>query len=261
MTYYEILLSEGIGKRVLHHYTNYDSLFNILKSKQLNAKKYPGTKKGTVQVATVRPSMSSSKNLGTLGSATDGGVKFIIDASNISDSVRGAKINTIAEIPYDTKKEISKIHPSFFKNEKKLNLLLKKIQKFVPEDEKSFETRRMAPMKLTKVIVDKLKQDGVELEKDRYKNQEVLEKIVRLALFHTVMLRKREGEERITLKDLYGKNSKNKTGLPLNKKYIKIELIKAPKQYELKGLKEALLKNKNLFIQNDIYKKIVEGKE
>jgi hypothetical protein len=247
MTFNDLLLIEGIGKRTLHHYTDYSSLLKILRDKKIDGYQYPGGKDDEVQVATVRPSMANPKNLKHLGSSTDGGVDFIIDASALSDKVRGAKIKTIAELPFVSLKEIRKKHP-VLKDVKKTNALIKKIEKTIKKVNKGKNYRAQ---ELAHKVVNDLILNGVEILEDKYDNRDLLffvvSKVIMLSRFHN----NREGEERVSLKN-------KKAGIPLNKKYIKIELKEFPPNFSKKGLKEALLKNKDLFIQNNIYKEIIE---
>lgn len=228
----EQLLSEGIGERELHHYTDIDGLFGILKSQTINGLNYTSFKgdKGKNSVATVRPSMSNEKNLDALSGSSSGGVKFIIDGSKLSDLVRGVKLKPLAEYPLTDMNVIR----STLKPGKKLNPFLNsmfKLMKQKPSQEIS--------NKISKLLSDNVK-DGSE---------DTVRSLTKASLRDFI---KREGEERIVLK---------KGSIPLNPKYIKIELDDK-KNFKINSYRrKLLLDNKKYFVINDIYKKLTKEPE
>ena len=249
------LLNEGIGERTLYHYTNWNYLLRILKSGHLKTAMYSGGNK-TFQISTVRPSKTDAKNLEMLSGSTDGGIKFIIDAAKLSDNVRGAKIKIIAEYPVIFAENIGDL--AGVKGEK--------IKPFVHQFGKDIK-------RITKENNLKLK-DKTTLSKLHF-DEELSKKLKELPAYKkytTTLLTKmagnysifrntskeREGEERITFK----KNTK----IPLDTRYIKIEIEKAHGFYSILTqdrrleIIELMKKHKNLFVQNLLYKNTTTSK-
>ena len=236
MTLKELL--EGVGPRTLLHYTDYHALKKILDTGKLEAFEYPGTKSNTKQIATVRPSMANKDNVKQLSSGTRGGVKIIIDASKMSDSARGAKIKTVAEFPIIHKQEIKK---KLNVSDRKLELVLKELDKHYKRfGETEDDLVSDEAVKNLKMIEKKL---GLTRLKSAIASYELyLERRIN-----------REGEERITVKH-------PKSSIPVNNKYIKIELMDP---YEGKafssrvGAQKTIKKNKGLFVDNKHLKDIL----
>jgi hypothetical protein len=248
----EEYIGEAISPRELHHYTNYSSLLEILKSNSLKGSDYVGTKNKDDEISTVRPSMASKKNLAGLSSNTGGGVKIIFDGAKLSDTVRRVKLRTIAEYPVDDIEGIEYI----LKNSK------------LPG-----KTEAQRLMKRLIAYYKKNPDDILELG-DASEIEPILEKYGYIVVGRAISLKrmvkdflknikKREGEERIVIK--------RGDSIPLNPKYLKIELVskmsgrekdRLEHNYKLDKikveLKQQLKKNKNLFVQNDIYKEMIK---
>lgn len=250
-------LREAIGERELHHYTKYVFLQNILKAGALRLNKYVGTPKGHGQLATVRPSMITKENLENLSSASDGGVKFIIDASKASDAVRGLKISPLAELPVMHREEIEKMVGP--RNSKKINLIMKELVSLMKKYPKlGSYTATYDTKENTKEIFGEEAYDAVvkHMEKWNYSMTRP-NHVMNVAKRYRKYTDSREGEERLTLKN----KGQHEQSLPLNKKYIKIELTK-PDDMNDRLYKEKLVremkKNKDLFVQNDIFKDMIK---
>lgn len=258
-------LREAIGERELHHYTIYHALENILKTGNLRLRDYVGTPKGTGQLATVRPSMISKENLENLSGGSNGGIKIIIDASKASDAVRGLKVKTIAELPLMFKEQIEgKVGKRNRNNIQKIMKELLSMLKIHPSLNSYLSTHETKEK--TKEIIGDKAFDAVKEFMDKW-NIKLTQpaELINTAKRYRRYVKEREGEERLTIKDT-GRNKKH-SFLPLNKKYIKIELMKQPnkaaglnKQY-MEKLVRQMKKHKDLFIKNDIYKDIISKKD
>ena len=221
-------INEGIGERTLYHYTKYSHLTNMLRTGLIRAMKYPGTPEGTVQIATVRPSMVNDKNIQQLSSGSIGGVRLVFDGAVLSDSIRGIKIVTIAELPAYHYQELLDL--TKFK-ESKLDSIIQELEDNDYEDV-------LFKYKLSKKKI----KEFIDIYKE-YKKYII----------------NREGEERITIK-----SDKDMDFLDLNPKYVKIELLKPFPSKTIVDFKPELIKlikeNKKLFIENDIYKDLIGEK-
>lgn len=230
----EQLLSEGIGERELHHYTDLLSLFDILKSKSINGFDYNSFlegDKGKKVISTVRPSMANKKNLEKISGNASGGVKIIVDGSKLSDTVRGVKMKPIAEYPLIDMNVIK----TTMKPGKKINTFLNKM----------FGLMKAKQTAVIKDKIDKLLTDNIHEEKI-----DTVRTLTRAALRDFVH---REGEERIVLK---------KGNLPLNAKYLKIELHNKLMHKRINSYRrKLLLDNKKYFVINDVYKKLTKEPE
>ena len=250
-------LREAIGERELHHYTTYTSLEDILKDKYLEMKSYPGTPKGTSQLATVRKSMANKENLSNLSGGTEGGVKIIIDASKLSDTVRGAKVKTVAEFPVAYG---SMLRQDFGKkNEKNFNKILKELKSIVekyPVLLKKVEFRKTTTVHL-KDLYGAKPYSAMKTFLKKWDIEQGINLIINTYRRYKAHLSEREGEERITLK----RKDRLNTKLPLNKKYIKIELTKPyeARKFYKKKMKEVIVNNQELFVKNEFYKELMKG--
>ncbi|RLD64476.1 MAG: hypothetical protein DRJ01_00620 [Bacteroidetes bacterium] len=252
-------LKEAIGERELHHYTDYNSLESILDDGFLKLDYYEGTKDGESQLSLVRPGMVNKENLKNLSSGATGGVKFIIDASKMSDTVRGAKIKTIAELPIMFKRQIKSMMN--YGRGKDVDKMLKEMETLSKKYPKL--TTTLLPSGTTNEEMKKYLGDKTSAELNKFMYKWDMDKYPTTFLNAYRRYRKnsreREGEERLTLK------SKNRlhARLPLSTKFMKIELTKpyqADKFYK-EMLAKKIRKNKNLFVMNDIYKDIVKKKD
>ena len=249
------LLTEGIGERTLYHYTNWGYLLRILKSGYLKTAMYSGGNK-TFQISTVRPSKTDQKNLEILSGSTDGGIKFIINASKLSDNVRGAKIKTIAEYPTVFAENIGdlarikgdKIKPFVHQFGKDRNKIIKE------NNLKLKDKTTLSKLHFDEELSKKLK----ELPSYKKYSLILLTKMSgNYSIFQNTS-KEREGEERITFK----KNTK----IPLDKRYIKIEIEKGHGFYNILDKERRLeiiklmKKQKDLFVQNLLYKNIIMSK-
>ncbi len=253
-------LREAIGERELHHYTTYNSLEDILKDGFLKLSYYEGTKDGESQLSLVRPGMVNKENLSNLSSGASGGVKFIIDASKMSDNVRGAKFKTIAELPVMFKRQIEQmVGPS---NKKNINKIMKELMSMLKTYPSYFS---ITPSHSTKEQVKKYYGDRAYKEVEKFIEKWNIKMTAPMSVMNVAKryykhTKEREGEERLTLK----KKGMLHAKLPLNTKFMKIELTKPyPDMGDFYKRKMAKLieKNKNLFVMNDIYKDIVKKKD
>ena len=204
--------------------------------------------------------MASEDKLKDLSSGAAGGVKFIIDASKMSDTVRGAKIKTIAELPVMFKRQIKSMMKygrgkDVDKMLKQMDALTKKHPKLRSVLLPSYSTNKEVEKYLGSENYKAIMQFMYKWDMDKYPTT-----FLSAYRRYKTNVREREGEERLTLKN----KNKLHAKLPLNKKFMKIELTK---DYESKDkfyrelLAKQLRKNKDLFIINDNYKKIVGGKK
>ena len=254
-------LNEGIGERTLYHFTDYAALNDILKSEALKMRRYHGTEQGEVQLCTVRKSMECKAN--DLSGSSNGGVKIIIDASKLIDSVRGVKIKKVAEYPRvymeDQRRNLQTDTGHKF-TDKELNSLLKDI--------KTFQKKYNIKPDTYKDIIDIPDEQINELKSlsKKYYNVMVphLVKILRTSTGSRGLKKytqDREGEERITKKGRWDDQ------FPINKKYIKIEITKPSMlkahvrntDDDLKDLEKNMRKHKDLFVQNENYDLILSA--
>jgi hypothetical protein len=248
----DTLLSEGIGKRTLLHFTDPSYLKDIFKSKMLKGFKYKYNNSGELKtVATVRPGMANKKNVDKLSHASGGGIKIIIDAEKLSDSLRGVKIKPFAEFPMSaferirihsgkTKQEMQAVINSFNKD---VGANYRKFYKGKTSEEISIANKRIRA--LLSPIQKKHNLDNTTFSMIRNKYMDYLDTIVN-----------REGEERIVLKG---------EGIPLDSKYMKFQIMKKSDEKireELSydpDLPKIIMKNKGMFIQDENFDRFVKG--
>ena len=260
MTIIEALqIEEGVSPRNLFHFTDIRGLKSILKSKRLKMDNYIGDKKTSVSLAVVRPSMANPKNVESLSGSSSGGIKFVIKASELSDTVRGAKLKKIAEYPLQYTKSLERsINSIINDNPKVLKLIKKELDKiyrltkgFNPYYNKSRKTPE----------VDKIL-DGLT---SKYQiTSTILTKWISRYTALTNELQKREGEERITLKK--GTDEKP-SSIPLDRKYITIEIVdfkrsiqNAPRK-TIEEFCDVVYDNKKYFKKDDEYIKAIKWRE
>ena len=244
-------LEEGIGPRTLYHFTDAQGLLGILQSNVLLGQGYGSTTKhGKDDICLVRPSMAHKKNMEKLSSSSNGGVKLIIDASKLSDKVRGVKIRPVAEFPTVFLSFVRRI--TGFSTDKKIY----KVAKGVAEYHKK-------KMEISKIKKGKKKEDySKELQElhNEYYNRlkihpsqlyDLSNKYVQL-----IASKNREGEERISVRE--------GDAVPINESYVKIEIMDARKVFketyadERNDLLKAIRKNSKFFVRNDELKKLLE---
>ena len=250
-----ISINEGIGPRTLYHYTTLKNLYNILKDKKINANKYLGTPESSKQISTVRKSMDNINNRENLSRGANGGVKIIIDASKITDKIRGTKIKTIAELPVMYENGLREFVG--LKKSKELRNFIDDIVRLLRRhkiDEENYyeKSKDSKVIKDYKKTVLKNMKDSDEIKK---LNKRILGVLSHLTTYKN-LLNNREGEERITLKG---------DSLPLNPDYIKIELTKDDlfgfNYLQKIELAKRIRENKEFFKHNDVFKKIIKIKE
>jgi hypothetical protein len=109
------LLESGPPK-TLFHYTNWDGFNGILKSGYIRPQKYEiGTQdlkssikekwKQRGEIATIRPSQASTREMGLITGGA-GGFRFAIRADVLKDKQRQVKVRPIAEFPLDAIKKL-----------------------------------------------------------------------------------------------------------------------------------------------------------
>ena len=226
-------LIEGIGERKLYHYTNFYALKDILASKQLKGFKYKIRGDEGYQIATVRPSMANKKNIGQLSKGTDQQeVRIIINASKLSDNIRGTKIRSIAEYPKEDTEKFKKLLGS---RSKEVNSFIKEINAYA---KKYPEYKNRNTPKGLRDIEKILKRYGV----DKKEKEEALR--FQLGLSHYSV--NREGEERINIK---------KDHIPLSPNFIKIELLKKPKGA---WVRKMVMDNRHYFVKNKVLEDLLK---
>jgi len=246
------LLTEGIGKRILYHYTNYPGLLKILKSGHLKASLYSGGG-GRQQIATTRKNTKTdNKNIEMLSGATGGGVKIIIMADKIigNSKARGASIKPISEYPSSFSGNIADL--AGISGEAKVKSYVQKLGKDIDKIEKYTKTIRPKESDDTSLVKSKYYREIAERLKRDPKYSKIADRTLQMMVSNYLMffhrLQKRENEERITFK-----NKIKKPNLLLDPKYIKIVLEQKNKfdkelsiQEKLDLIKE-IKKNKLLF--------------
>lgn len=249
----EFLFLESAAPRIVYHYTNRKSLYEILKSGFLKMQKYETSLGGKKvrELSVVRPTMVPvlSAPPPVELSANIGRVRFKIKPHILTSKVRGARIKPIAELPLEQDiifdEKINDAVPNYTNKEKKG--LKRKIIKIIKEVSKK-EGKR-----------------GKHVEfRMRLKKEIGIESITDIAFGFLLCFdkitrehKRREGEERISIKE----KNKKLVKIPLDKNYLKIELL--PKFTE--GLSIIVNKSdffkmynkwKHLFIDNTETKKL-----
>jgi len=172
------------------HYTNVFSLIGILKSGKIKAQEYPSntTSNKKPEIAVVRKGAVSDKKVFSNLSASIGNIAITLYTDRIKASVRGASIKPIAELPFETKRRMSKMVSS-------------DVIKYIENNISKFSTEA----KTIEVLKEKF-----NLTFDEKKLYVLYRAIVELK-DHFAM--RREGEERI-----HG-------DIPVNKELMKIRIL------------------------------------
>ena len=234
-------LHESLTPRILFHYTNAKNLNSILKSGKLKGQWYKTkatNKKNKLEIATVRPS-AVTKDFKKL-SHSIGNVRVVIDAEKVSQRAK------IAPVSEHTKEAIESVGSVFKKYNYEMSNIEanKKATKFLFYLNKNNINNKELIIKNLEKEIPSIKTgdiDGIIIEKFYYDKHS------------KGNLGRREGEERIIA-----------NSVPLNSKYIKIELlpdfIKNLKNLDKEELLKNIIKNKYLFIKNKTFNDITKGK-
>lgn len=235
-------LKESIGEREYFHFTGYPELIKILKSNTLEGYYYETSNSKNKEICVLRPSMASNKNIESIGSNTDGGVKIIINASILSDKERGVKFSKIAEFPLKYKKIIqNRIGKNI-----NFNSFIKELK----------DNIKKTNLKVNRANVTKINNKMEHLWNKYELNEDQFLMIINFYVRYIQEVKHREGEERIQLKK----------GIELNPKYIKIELKNSSRifndldSFDRKNIISLIKEKKNLFIHNKIYNDLIKGK-
>jgi hypothetical protein len=225
-------LNEAKSPGTLYHYTNEYNIIDILnKGEGLELRKRTASK--DIALSLVRPSSIVRDTKMNDLSTEIGNIRIVFDISKASDLIRGFKVKPVAGFQDENTEDLKKI----IKSDRKIKYL-KKL--FLKSGEKE-----------TKKILDK--------DPSLYDKTEDILKILR---WISSVAKNREGEERILTKD-----NKN---IPLDSRYIKIELLPGftkdaidmegeYKGYDKQTLKDLIRKKKykGLFIINNEYRKLM----
>ncbi len=278
-------LLESGPQKILFHYTNFEGFIGILKSGVLRVQRYPvGTHdlKSSVrekwkekgEIATIRPSLASTRKMSVISPSASDKIRFIIKAHELLDRQRNVKIKPLAEFPVDAKKRMienisgqkktkSRSYKTAFSEEeaeKIVNKLISNTAKLKYRITKSDTDRGFDNI----IIHDSDLSDYVKkiTGYDIIINTPKTENSVKEKKIHLVDIRypissvikwglHREGEERIAVK----------RGIKLDPKVVKIELLP---EISLTGftidriLAKRILLKKDLFVKNSSYKRLIE---
>lgn len=272
------LLQEMSGAvKQLYHYTNPKALYYILKERRLRTQLYPtGTHHDRKterrrELATIRPSRASTVSVANL-SGSIGKVKIIIQFDKLNDLVRGTRALPIAEFPISRMRDLGTDvmnHIGIRDEDLAEKIAIKLVRLFRTEGSDFFKSGSLTTAAYNK-LVSSLKKKILEIT--GVNNIKNTEGFVRNLIKHINELnddaKKREGEERIVLKQ--------GEGIPLDKRYIKIELLqdftddfvalmrfydsaqKLDNGYILE-FEELAKSNEDLFIHNDEYNRFIKS--
>ena len=254
------ILQESGAPTILYHYTNFSSLLKILKSGYLKLSRFPVTsshKKYPFELATVRPSARNYKPYELSPGAKN--VKFIIKADILRDKVRSIKVKPIAEFSLNSINNIKKTIGKYTDLVKKENLdkianeIIKEALKIyhhslVSNYQKS-KSESYANKKMSEFLIKKFGEDEIKkADKKLYRGGFTPLTFNILGNTETIykFMKKREGEERIA----------GPQKIPLDNKYLKIELeTVAIYTFRLED-KQLIEKWESLFVKNKTYEKI-----
>lgn len=265
-------LLESGPQKTLFHYTNWNGFVGILKSGMLRPKRYKsGTHdlKSSVkekwkqrgEVAAIRPSLASTRNMEKISSSAGGGIRFIIKADVLKDKQRNIKIKPIAEFPIGAIKNMRKtltgrihgINRTFYYSDEEAEKIINKI---ITNIGKLKYSKKFSSYHInSKDLVDFIKKvTGEPVNNQRYDYGNKTQKEISPGVLNYEMVelikwaRNREGEERIVVKQ----------GIRLNPDFLKIEILPRVRlgKMDLRLAKRVLLK-KDLFIKNSSYKRLI----
>ncbi len=257
----ELLIENG-PQRVLYHFTELDNLYLILKDGYLKTKKYQSGTKGYFDVCRVPVTGSAQKEVqdkelcvirksmvGLIKKIAIGNpdAKFTFQIDKMRDLVRGIKVKPIAEYPLDTYKSVAKTLRTYGEIKIQPKQAMRLAQKII-QDIDNFQSIKKRVAKRGKFFNDILQ---------KYGKAAITEIRWNLKPFRKYIVA-REGEERLVGIDK----------IPLNSKYMTIEIMRAPNTYLISKYenKEEILKNlkkhSSLFVKNKNYialKRVLEG--
>ena len=248
----ELLLESG-PSRVLYHFTSIERLQDILKDGFLEGKPYEvsSTSKdfencmksdSPNELCLIRQSMA--RNIKGV-SVKPPEVRFVFQIDKLRDSVRGLKVKSIAEYPKKYIKNVRLILKTRIseKNDKEIDALARKVIR----DAENFRNQRGKVYKEVK--------SGLNKAHDQVWTKLSLQRLITALEDIVYSQKRREGEERVVADKI-----------PLNKKYMSIEIVaKGPYYYgkggAISGTKEisALMKKwDHLFVKNKEYETFID---